>query len=308
MGHTKFGPDTGFGRMHLKFKNCNLLTGDDLKQAMMDKRNIPNEPSADVFRKWRDTFQKFFTGMKGICSTDVVEIRLERESNGLVAVRWAVRREIGEQLVFETQLQMLKEARKSNCDIVDLLQRVREATAFDEFLTNYPPDDDGLIKENRKQYLLGLLIPELRKLEVEPHVLQWWNALPCQKTADSEASEEFAPASCSSSQQPASVLSNISFDFMTDDIVIGDDDDDAVVCTSPAQSCRDPESVIPDVIEKDSANDKDISAADNDDIPMEQDVDKGPSVSKTFRDPVALVEQLSGRKRKRLPSAKMLQK
>ena len=298
VGHTKFGPDSGFGRMHLKFKGMDMFTGEEMKKAMMDNRNIPNEPNASIFRKWRDTFNNYFGAMDGIKSTDVIEIRLSRDDDGLVNISWAERREIGENLHFVKQKQLLVGARAKDCDVSELLERVKEGTRFDEHLSNFPLDDHGLIKESRKKYLLNLLEGELRRLQVSDEVFKWWADLPCQSTEnedivrdgqDTMAMVDEQSASRSSppplpdkvnlagtSSIPNSSLSTVSFQFLVEDTL-----------PTVAQ-----ETELPHPISAEVNNDKDETTT---------------SLSRVFRNPNELAQQLSGQKRKRKPSSKVQQ-
>ncbi len=222
--------------MHLRFRKRNIYTGEELKSAMVDARNIPMEPSGSVFRNWRGTFEKFYSNVPGICSTDIIEMRFCREDTGLVAIKWAMRQEIADTLVFIEQPQLLKEARKANCDIARLLHEVKNATAMDEMLTNYPMASSGLITASRKKYLLEKLEDELSRLAVDDSVLNWWRDLPCitdTRDTDTEGTETPLPALISPPQSPicphvvdltvtstapspACSLSSSSFAFMTD--------------------------------------------------------------------------------------------
>ena len=89
--------------MHLRFRKRNIYTGEELKSAMVDARNIPMEPSG---RNWRGTFEKYYSNVPVICSTDIIEMRFCREDTGLVAIKWAMRQEIADTLVFIEQPQL----------------------------------------------------------------------------------------------------------------------------------------------------------------------------------------------------------
>tara|TARA_R110002050_G_C8929271_1_gene511912 strand:- start:198 stop:1190 length:993 start_codon:yes stop_codon:yes gene_type:complete len=298
VGHTKFGPDTGFGRMHLKFKGHDLFTGDDMKRMMMDNRNTPYEPNASIFRRWRETFKTFFGAMDGIKSTDVIEIRLAKAESGLVDISWAERREIGEKLVFEVQKQLLVAARSSDCDVPALIRRVKEATQFDEHLSRYKDDGQGLIKHTRKAYLIKLLHDELMRLEVEPDVLKWWADLPSQAATDTSTSISIeddenigtpcppSPPSTATVPLPASApqssLSTASFQFLLDDI-------------------------CPALIATHGTNVEESRTTEEVEVMHMETAEQPTSLSKVFRDPDVLVQKLSGQKRKRIPSRKAQQ-
>ncbi len=292
--------------MHLKMKGNDIFTGEQLKQIAVDQRNSITEPSASIFRKWRDVFKNHFCECKGIKSTDVIEIRFTRQESGLVDFSWAERREIGEALKFVTQDQLLKEARKKDCDVAGLLTRVKSVTQFDEQLSKYPHDGDGLIKHSRKAYLLNQLLPELRRLEVDEDALKWWENLPCSGVESSIATVETTPISTSGLQPspiqqppesrektlvmrpPSSSLSNVAFQFLLDMAVPQPD-------ITTEEQCDD----------RTTMEDGEHSECNTiHTVDEEADVEV-VSLSKMFRNPHALAEQLSGQKRKRRESARV---
>tara|TARA_R110002050_G_scaffold30013_2_gene76775 strand:+ start:269 stop:2650 length:2382 start_codon:yes stop_codon:yes gene_type:complete len=181
VGHTKFAPDRGFGQNHLRVSGRDIYSGPAFFDALRSDKNFPMEPPARIFRNWRETFKKYYRDTPGICATDIIciRIRVTETDTRLVELAWAERGELGQELRYEAQPQLLKLGRGRTIDVNAAVQDLKKGIFFDEHYSNFPPSkEDGLITMKRKKGLLDLLLPELERLSVDQADIDWWKDLP----------------------------------------------------------------------------------------------------------------------------------
>ena len=232
VGHTRFSPDRGFGRIHLSTDRCDILTLPELLEKVNGIQNmLAVVPPASAFRNWIEYLKPHFHECKGIKTTDVIAIKLERSSN-VVKLSWASRQELGNDLIYKEQPQLMIVAKGNTRgqkmtaeERKNAIEKVKELVSFCD-IEKIPSAGEGLIKYSRKEYLLNLLTPILNNMGRQDCV-EWWQNLECEeRQADDD--EQGSTEVCVQSRGVAAVppqldlthdVSGSSFSFLTDSIV-----------------------------------------------------------------------------------------